>query len=121
MSDISDGIGGMVEGGAHGRAAEREVNPAGRGGSAARANTEKGHFHESECLNCGAQLVGSHCHHCGQEAHLHRTVGAFLHDLMHGVLHLDGKIWRTLPMLVLKPGHLVLPPRSHPRCVLRVL
>ena len=106
MSDISDGIGGMVEGGAHGRAAEREVNPAGRGGSAPRANTEKGHFHESECLNCGAQLVGSHCHHCGQEAHLHRTVGAFLHDLMHGVLHLDGKIWRTLPMLVLRPGHL---------------
>jgi hypothetical protein len=25
---------------------------------------------------------------------------------MHGVLHLDGKLWNTLPQLVFKPGHL---------------
>ena len=106
MSDISDGIGGMVEGGTHGRAVEREFNPAGRRGGAGDANGDRGHFHETACLNCGATLVGTHCHHCGQEAHLHRTIGGFLHDLMHGILHLDGKIWRTLPMLVLKPGHL---------------
>ena len=106
MNDISDGIGSMVEGGSHSRAIERELNAGGTPRAASRARGGEGHFHETTCLNCGAQLVGSHCHECGQEAHLHRTVGAFLHDLMHGVLHLDGKIWRTLPMLVLKPGHL---------------
>ncbi|ARU16819.1 DUF3667 domain-containing protein [Croceicoccus marinus] len=94
MNDISDGIGGTAMGGSHSRAAGPQPNAG------------DGHFHETTCLNCGTQLVGSHCHECGQEAHLHRTVGAFLHDMMHGVLHLDGKIWRTLPMLVLKPGHL---------------
>lgn len=98
MSDISDGIGGIVEGSAYGRAAERE-----HGGGVTGA---KGHFHETACLNCGTRLVGDYCHGCGQEAHLHRTMGAFLHDLMHGVLHLDGKIWRTLPMLLFRPGSL---------------
>ena len=31
---------------------------------------------------------------------------AFGHDLVHGVLHLDGKIWRTLPLLAWRPGEL---------------
>ena len=65
-----------------------------------------GHSHESACLNCGAQLVGGHCHSCGQRAHVHRSLGAFWHDLAHGVLHVEGKIWRTLPLLVLRPGEL---------------
>src|SRR3546814_10751918 len=29
-----------------------------------------------------------------------------LHDLAHGVLHFEGKIWRTLPMLLFRPGAL---------------
>ena len=105
MSDIYDGIGWIAEGSVNGRAAERGLN-AGRMSRAEVQAPRDGHYHETACLNCGTQLVGSHCHDCGQEAHLHRTIGAFLHDMMHGVLHLDGKIWRTLPMLVLKPGQL---------------
>lgn len=31
---------------------------------------------------------------------------AFWHDLLHGVLHFEGKIWRTIPMLSFKPGDL---------------
>jgi hypothetical protein len=65
-----------------------------------------GHTHETRCLNCGCELVGDYCHCCGQHAHIHRTVGAFWHDLLHGVLHFEGKIWRTLPMLALHPGEL---------------
>ncbi len=106
MSDIYDGIGWIAEGSVNGRAAERELNAGRMNRPEGHARDGDGHYHETACLNCGTQLVGSHCHHCGQEAHLHRTIGAFLHDLMHGVLHLDGKIWRTLPMLVLKPGQL---------------
>jgi hypothetical protein len=37
---------------------------------------------------------------------VHRTLGAFGHDIMHSVLHFDGKIWRTLPMLFWNPGEL---------------
>lgn len=65
-----------------------------------------GHTNESACLNCRTPLVGSHCHACGQAAHVHKTLGAFFHDLLHGVFHFEGKIWRTLPMLVAKPGKL---------------
>lgn len=65
-----------------------------------------GHTHETACLNCGTPLVGSHCHACGQAAHVHKTLGAFFHDLLHGVFHFEGKIWRTLPMLLIRPGRL---------------
>lgn len=58
------------------------------------------------CLNCGAPLAGPHCHICGQKAHIHRTLHAFGHDILHSVLHFDGKIWRTLPLLFWKPGDL---------------
>ena len=62
--------------------------------------------HEGACLNCGTALIGPHCHQCGQAGHVHRSVGAWWHDLAHGVLHLDGKIWRTLPLLAWRPGEL---------------
>ncbi|HNJ48059.1 MAG TPA: DUF3667 domain-containing protein [Novosphingobium sp.] len=65
-----------------------------------------GHSAEAACLNCGTALVGSHCHACGQAAHVHKTLGAFFHDLLHGVFHFEGKIWRTLPLLAWNPGRL---------------
>lgn len=65
-----------------------------------------GHTAELYCLNCRAALQGTYCHVCGQKKHVHRTLTAFFHDLVHGVLHLDGKVWRTFPMLVLHPGDL---------------
>ena len=71
-----------------------------------RSGEGDGHTHEGRCLNCGCELVGDYCHCCGQRSHVHRTVGAFWHDLLHGVLHFEGKIWRTLPMLALHPGEL---------------
>jgi anti-sigma28 factor (negative regulator of flagellin synthesis) len=37
---------------------------------------------------------------------VHRTLHAFGHDILHSVLHFDGKIWRTLPLLFWKPGDL---------------
>lgn len=69
-------------------------------------DADSGHTHESACLNCGTPLIGSHCHNCGQAAHVHRTLGAFFHDLLHGVFHFEGKVWRTIPMLALRPGRL---------------
>ena len=60
----------------------------------------------SRCLNCGCALAGDYCHCCGQAAHLHKTIGGLWHDLLHGVLHLDGKFWNTLPLLLWKPGKL---------------
>ena len=61
---------------------------------------------EGVCLNCGTALIGEFCHVCGQNGHVHRTLGSIGHDLLHGVFHFEGKIWRTLPMLVVRPGAL---------------
>lgn len=80
------------------------------GGLLARAvEPDAGDAHGSEagaCLNCGAGVSGSFCSACGQKLHLHRTLAEFWHDLAHSVFHFDGKIWRTLPLLVWNPGHL---------------
>lgn len=66
----------------------------------------QGHTNEGSCLNCGTALAGDFCHHCGQRAHVHRTLTAFWHDLVHGVFHFEGKIWHTLPLLAWRPGEL---------------
>lgn len=65
-----------------------------------------GDAHAQNCLNCGAKIAREYCGNCGQHAHIHHNMGAILHDLMHGVLHLDGAFLRTLPMLFFKPGRL---------------
>jgi hypothetical protein len=62
--------------------------------------------HEAMCLNCGTALLGAHCHACGQAGHVHRSLGAIGHEILHGVAHFEGKLWRTLPMLVWRPGEL---------------
>jgi hypothetical protein len=87
------------------------VGEAMTGGLAARAVEPGAGEHQTKgeqglCLNCGAERVGAFCHLCGQSGHVHRTVTAWWHDLAHGVLHLDGKIWRTLPLLAWRPGDL---------------
>jgi hypothetical protein len=67
---------------------------------------EATHEHGGVCANCGAVLTGPYCANCGQMAHLHRTLGGIGHEILHGVFHFEGKIWRTLPLLVFKPGQL---------------
>ena len=49
------------------------------------------------CPNCGVQVTGAYCANCGQAAHLHRTLSSLGHDILHGVFHFEGKIWRTIP------------------------
>lgn len=65
-----------------------------------------GQQHEGACLNCGAELTGQFCSACGQEAHVHRNIGAFWHEIIHGVLHFEGRAWRTIPLLAWRPGEL---------------
>ncbi|MCT2557460.1 DUF3667 domain-containing protein [Tsuneonella sp. YG55] len=96
LSDMAEGLADAGTGAAAASAIERE-----RG-----ATDATGHAGGGACLNCGTALVGPHCHACGQRAHVHRTLAAFFHDLLHGVLHFEGKTWRTIPLLVWKPGQL---------------
>jgi hypothetical protein len=60
--------------------------------------------HGSRCANCQAPLLGAYCHACGQTAHVHRSILHMLEEGLHGVLHFDSKSWRTLPLLIARPG-----------------
>ena len=96
--DLGEGVADIATGAMAARAVEPRAGEGTRG--------EGGHTQEGACLNCGTPLAGPHCHSCGQRAHVHRTLRAFFHDLLHGVLHFEGKTWRTLPLLLWKPGQL---------------
>ncbi|MFN3515543.1 MAG: hypothetical protein ACK4YM_00080 [Novosphingobium sp.] len=70
-----------------------------RGRAGVWRGQDDGHSHDRACLNSGPALIGSHCHACGQAAHVSRTLGAFFVDLLPGG-HFAGTIWRTLPLLL---------------------
>ncbi|MEO0463005.1 MAG: DUF3667 domain-containing protein [Pseudomonadota bacterium] len=94
MSDIAEGLGQAVEG----ALAAKAVAPESGAASSAQDTVT--------CSNCGADASGAYCWNCGQKLHVHPTLTAIGHDLMHGVLHLDGKLAHTLPLLAFKPGRL---------------
>jgi len=56
------------------------------------------------CQNCGVPLQGRFCHACGQAAHIHRSLLHLGEELLHGLFHFDAKGWRTLPLLIARPG-----------------
>jgi hypothetical protein len=66
--------------------------------------TTHGAHATGRCANCSAQLAGAYCHQCGQTAHIHRSMLHIVEELAHGILHFDTKSWRTLPLLVARPG-----------------
>lgn len=92
MSNDIEAFGGLATGALIAGAIDRERGAAGEAHGA--------------CLNCEAPLRGRFCAECGQAAHVHRTLGHVFEEFLHGVLHFDTKAWRTLPLLVFKPGKL---------------
>ena len=58
------------------------------------------------CRNCGTTLDGRYCSTCAQPVHIHRSLVSLGHDILHGVFHFEGKIWRTIPELFFRPGRL---------------
>ena len=63
----------------------------------------------TRCLNCDAELPGPFCPACGQRAErLRQPVHLFLRDALAELFGLDGRVWRTLGTLLVKPGTLTL-------------
>jgi len=91
--DGLDAVGDAVTGGLLARVIEPQTG-----------ESDRGHTHEKNCLNCGTRLIGPYCSVCGQKAHVHRSVSGFLQDFVQGLFNFEGQIWRTLPMLAWCPG-----------------
>jgi Protein of unknown function (DUF3667) len=57
------------------------------------------------CLNCKTSFEGKYCPNCSQEAHVGRiTWKDILHQLPHGLFHLDGGLLHTAKELTVRPG-----------------
>lgn len=61
----------------------------------------------SPCPNCETALQGAWCHACGQAAEdFHRSLFRLAGEAIEGLFELDGRLWRTLPNLLLHPARL---------------
>lgn len=59
------------------------------------------------CLNCGVRLHGRYCSDCGQSSDDHkRPILQLLREGVEGLIHFDGRLTRTLPLLFFRPGQL---------------
>jgi hypothetical protein len=59
------------------------------------------------CANCGHLLYGRYCSQCGQSSDLrHRSILHLIWEAFESLLHLDGRLWRTVPALFFRPGTL---------------
>jgi hypothetical protein len=59
------------------------------------------------CGNCETELQGPFCHACGQLAEdMHKSIIRLAVESIESFFHFDGRLWRTLPNLVFRPGRL---------------
>src|SRR6478672_7835883 len=67
------------------------------------------HTAPSHCHNCGAATKGNFCADCGQETTLHvASAREFLHEFIGHYVALEGKLWKSLALLLFRPGRLTL-------------
>ena len=92
MVDI-EATGGLITGGMIAGAVEKPTGHAGES-------------HAHTCSDCGEPVTANFCANCGQPTHVHRSLLHLGEELLHGVMHFDARIWRTLPLLLLNPGKL---------------
>ena len=60
-----------------------------------------------DCLNCGTELRGQYCGHCGQRASSRLiSLWELTRDAFGDLLELDSRLWRTLLPLLIRPGKL---------------
>jgi Protein of unknown function (DUF3667) len=59
------------------------------------------------CANCETPLQGPYCHVCGQLAEsFERSLWHLMVEGVESFFHFDGRFWRTLPNLAIRPGQL---------------
>jgi hypothetical protein len=86
-----------------------QVDAAAGGGGWFRFRRKKDHAQApgTPCANCATPLMGPWCHACGQLGEdFHRSWFRLAGESVEGVFHFDGRVWKTLPDLVLRPARL---------------
>lgn len=74
---------------------------------AALQNELQLHHSDVPCPNCGTLIAGNFCQGCGQAAHLHvPSAREFLHEFIAHYVALEGKLWKSVALLLFRPGRL---------------
>jgi len=94
--DGVEAAGGLVTGGLIAKLLSRREN----------RRAESADHHSGVCSDCGAPVSGKYCSECGQPTHVHRSLLHLCEEVLHGVMHFDARIWRTLPLVMFNPGRL---------------
>ena len=67
------------------------------------------HHAAGDCPNCGAAVAGNFCQQCGQETVLHPpSTREFLHEFIGHYVAVEGRLWKSLGLLLFRPGRLTL-------------
>lgn len=66
---------------------------------------DSGEMTVDRCLNCGADLIGSYCHNCGQKGvDRNQSLQVLLPEVTDVLFEVDSRIWQTIRLLLLRPG-----------------
>ena len=65
-------------------------------------------YEKKTCATCGAQLKDKYCHRCGERFHQRDefAISHYSREIIYQITHLDAKIFKTLLLLVTRPGQL---------------
>jgi hypothetical protein len=86
---------------------ETEALAAASAGALTKHNSRAARGAGDPCLNCQTVLEGAFCHVCGQSADdFQRPIGKLIIEAFGDTFAFDGRLWRTLPKLVFRPGRL---------------
>lgn len=78
---------------------------------ASAGGLSSGHSHPvtpgEPCRNCGAPVEARYCTVCGQlAANFHRPIWSLIVTSLSDTFAFDSRLWRTLPLLLFRPGRL---------------
>ena len=60
------------------------------------------------CKNCGNQFTGKFCNNCGEKVYddHDKKIGHLFEEVFHFITHFEGSFFRTLKLVITKPGKL---------------
>ena len=84
-----------------------ELETAGAASIGGLTTRQKADLSEQPCRNCGTMVSQRFCPNCGQlAASFHRPILSLIGETIGDTFTLDGRLARTLPVLMFRPGRL---------------
>lgn len=84
-----------------------ELETAGAASVGGLTTRQKADLAEQPCRNCGEMVTQRYCTNCGQlAASFHRPILSLIGETIGDTFTLDGRLARTLPVLLFRPGRL---------------